>query len=57
MTGQDHQHRRTGGMLIGSLLLTSAFVVAEAVAGVHAHSLALLSDAGCNTPMASVALR
>ena len=57
MTGQDHQHRRTGGMLIGSLMLTSAFVVVEAIAGVHAHSLALLSDAGCNTPMASVALR
>src|SRR5712691_8412032 len=35
-------------MLIGSLMLTSAFVVVEALAGVHAHSLALLSDAGHN---------
>jgi cobalt-zinc-cadmium efflux system protein len=48
MMGQDHAHRRTGGMLVGSLMLTSAFVVVEALAGVHAHSLALLSDAAHN---------
>jgi cobalt-zinc-cadmium efflux system protein len=43
-----HAHPNTGGFLIGSLILTSAFVVVEAVAGAHAHSLALLSDAGHN---------
>jgi cobalt-zinc-cadmium efflux system protein len=41
-------HSNTGGLLIGSLILTSAFVVVEAVAGIRAHSLALLSDAGHN---------
>ncbi len=35
-------------MLIGSLILTLAFVIIEIVAGVGAHSLALLSDAGHN---------
>lgn len=48
MMGREHAHRNTGGMLVGSLMLTSAFVVVEAIAGVHAHSLALLSDAGHN---------
>jgi cobalt-zinc-cadmium efflux system protein len=46
--GHDHAHGHTGGMLIASLMLTAAFVVVEALAGVRAHSLALLSDAGHN---------
>src|SRR5579863_7240668 len=47
-----HQHapakRTTPGVLFFSLALTAAFVVFETAAGVRAHSLALLSDAGHN---------
>jgi cobalt-zinc-cadmium efflux system protein len=44
-----HSHGpRTGGVLIGSLALTVAFVIGEAIAGLRSHSLALLSDAGHN---------
>jgi cobalt-zinc-cadmium efflux system protein len=39
---------RTGRVLIGSLALTVAFVIGEAIAGLRAHSLALVSDAGHN---------
>ncbi len=43
-----HHHAATGRILFASLLLTAAFVVVEAVAGLRAGSLALLSDAGHN---------
>lgn len=44
-----HSHGpRTGRVLIGSLALTVAFVVGEAIAGLRSHSLALISDAGHN---------
>ncbi len=52
--GQDqsaHSHTHshtTGRVLFVSLGLTVAFVALEAVAGIRAHSLALLSDAGHN---------
>jgi len=50
--GTGHQHapgkRTTAGALFFSLALTAAFVVVETVAGLRAHSLALLSDAGHN---------
>ena len=47
----DHTHSHshtTGRVLFLSLLATVAFVVVEAIAGFHASSLALLSDAGHN---------
>ena len=48
-TGLYHTHGPLRGpMLWTSLLVTLAFVVAEAVAGHYARSLALLSDAGHN---------
>lgn len=43
----SHSHRKTR-VLSASLALTLGFVVIEAAAGFHAHSLALLSDAGHN---------
>jgi cobalt-zinc-cadmium efflux system protein len=44
-----HSHGpRTGRVLIGSLALTVAFVIGEAIAGLRSHSLALMSDAGHN---------
>lgn len=43
-----HQPRATGRVLKWSLGLTVAFVVVEFAAGLEAHSLALLSDAGHN---------
>lgn len=44
-----HDHSpRTGNVLVASLAATLAFVVVEFVAGLSAHSLALLSDAGHN---------
>ena len=44
-----HSHGpRTGRVLIGSLTLTVAFVIGEAIAGLRSHSLALISDAGHN---------
>ena len=45
--GHGHSHG-TGSILQWSLLATSVFVVVELVAGIKAHSLALLSDAGHN---------
>jgi cobalt-zinc-cadmium efflux system protein len=42
-----HQHD-IGRVLVWSLFLTVAFVVVELIAGLQAHSLALLSDAGHN---------
>ena len=47
----SHAHSHdgaTGSVLRWSLLATSLFVVIEVVAGIKAHSLALLSDAGHN---------
>jgi cobalt-zinc-cadmium efflux system protein len=44
----QHAHGSTGRVLVASLLLTVAFVVVEAIAGIRAGSLALLSDAGHN---------
>lgn len=45
----DHAHdHRTGKVLMVSLILTIGFVIGEALAGFHSHSLALLSDAGHN---------
>ncbi len=44
---QTHSHT-TGRVLFVSLGLTTAFVALEAAAGIRAHSLALLSDAGHN---------
>src|SRR5262249_54096457 len=47
----SHAHspqKTTGTVLAWSLIATFAFVAIEAVAGVKAHSLALLSDAGHN---------
>jgi cobalt-zinc-cadmium efflux system protein len=44
----QHQPRTTGRVLKWSLALTIAFVIAEFSAGLEAHSLALLSDAGHN---------
>jgi len=46
--GHSHSHGGTGRMLFVSLGLTVAFVVVETIAGLHAGSLALLSDAGHN---------
>ena len=50
--GQCHSHHDAAGLNEGrlklSVILTLAFVVAEAIAGLRAHSLALLSDAGHN---------
>jgi len=47
--GHSHAHAHgTGSILRWSLLVTTAFVVIELVAGLKAHSLALVSDAGHN---------
>jgi len=43
-----HHGGQSGRVLIWSLFATAAFVAIEAIAGVRAHSLALLSDAGHN---------
>ena len=49
MHSHAHNHgESTGSVLRWSLLATSAFVLLEIVAGVRAHSLALISDAGHN---------
>lgn len=45
--GHGH-HGATGSVLRWSLAVTSLFVIIEVVAGIQAHSLALLSDAGHN---------
>lgn len=45
----SHHHAPAAGrVLVWSLAATGAFVVFEAIAGVRAHSLALVSDAGHN---------
>lgn len=44
----DHTHGATGKVLLISLVLTTAFVVFEAIAGFRSGSLALLSDAAHN---------
>jgi len=44
----SHAHAGMGRALIASLILTLGFVAFEAVAGIRASSLALLSDAGHN---------
>jgi cobalt-zinc-cadmium efflux system protein len=43
-----HHEGKSGKVLVWSLTATSAFVVIEVIAGLRAHSLALLSDAGHN---------
>jgi cobalt-zinc-cadmium efflux system protein len=43
-----HHEGKSGRVLIWSLVATGAFVAIELVAGIRAHSLALLSDAGHN---------
>ncbi|MGA2195885.1 MAG: cation diffusion facilitator family transporter [Bryobacteraceae bacterium] len=51
MHSHNHTHSHgpaTGSVLWWSLVATSAFVVVELFAGVRAHSLALISDAGHN---------
>jgi cobalt-zinc-cadmium efflux system protein len=47
--GHSHAHAHaTGNILRWSLVATTAFVLVELIAGLQAHSLALLSDAGHN---------
>lgn len=47
--GHNHGHAHaTGSILLWSLAATSAFVLVELIAGLQAHSLALLADAGHN---------
>jgi cobalt-zinc-cadmium efflux system protein len=46
--GHNHQHHATGKVLRWSLIATFLFVFVEVAAGIKAHSLALLSDAGHN---------
>jgi len=47
--GHGHcHHHGTGAILRWSLIATTLFVVIEFIAGIQAHSLALLSDAGHN---------
>lgn len=46
--GHDHGHGHTGTVLLVSLLATFAYIVVLLVAGIRAHSLALLSEAGHN---------
>lgn len=43
-----HHEGKSGRVLIWSLIATSVFVAIEVFAGIRAHSLALLSDAGHN---------
>ena len=43
-----HHHHGTGKVLVFSTVATILFVLIEFVAGINAHSLALLSDAGHN---------
>jgi len=44
----SHAHGQTGRVLLVSMVLTLAFVAAEALVGWRAGSLALVSDAGHN---------
>lgn len=46
--GHGHSHALTGRRLALSIAITVSFVLAEAIAGFFAHSLALISDAGHN---------
>ncbi len=46
--GHRHHHGATGNRLLGSLAATVLFIAVEVAAGLKAHSLALLSDAGHN---------
>lgn len=48
MGHHHHHHHGTGRVLVVSTIATTLFVVLELWAGVRAHSLALLSDAGHN---------
>ncbi len=48
MPHHHHHHAATGKRLQLSVLVTVAFIVVEFTAGLKAHSLALLSDAGHN---------
>lgn len=48
MHSHNHHHHGTGRILQWSFIATLLFVVVEIVAGLRAHSLALLSDAGHN---------
>ncbi len=48
MHSHTHEHSGTGTVLGWSLVATLAFVAVEVVAGMQAHSLALVSDAGHN---------
>lgn len=54
MSGHEHSHDalhrgdQTRTRLVGSLIITAGFVVFEAMAGINAHSLALLTDAAHN---------
>ena len=48
MHSHAHNHAATGSVLRWSLAATLGFVAIEVVAGIRAHSLALLSDAGHN---------
>jgi len=43
-----HHGGASGRVLVWSLIATTAFVIFEFAAGIHAHSLALISDAGHN---------
>lgn len=43
-----HHHDATGRVLKWSLAITAGFVLVELIAGIQAHSLALISDAGHN---------
>jgi len=47
-THGQHHHHGTGSVLRWSLIATALFVIVELIAGLKAHSLALLSDAGHN---------
>ena len=51
-----HHHGGTGRVLWWSMVATFVFVVIEVVAGIQAHSLALLSDAGHNVTDAGALL-
>ena len=48
MHSHSHHHHGTGKILQWSFVATLFFVVVEIIAGIRAHSLALLSDAGHN---------
>ncbi len=51
-----HHHEGTGTVLWWSMVATFVFVLIEVVAGIQAHSLALLSDAGHNVTDAGALL-